>query len=164
MVLFSSIADMLLPVRIPGVVGRLLFRAFRKRFRLKGDHKIYLSYCRGDLLNYGVDQDGGGLCGCLGRRCRDRVEQGAWRHQDPSSSLGFVCHGLLPSSPFPDLSITSLEHIVTKCRSNWMTHGGLGKIRNPYHRLKQSAACHHLTTVKTCPVRGHTRSSLTHSA
>ena len=75
-----------------------------------------LSYCRGDLLNYGVDQDGGRLCVCLGRRCRDGVGQCARRHQDPSSSLGFICHGLLPSSPFPDLTCSTVGYGLRSSR------------------------------------------------
>lgn len=47
---------------------------------------------------------------------------------DPASTSSvMVCPS---SSPVLDLSITSLEHIVTKCRCDWVSHSEIGKIRN----------------------------------
>ena len=107
-----------------------------------------------------------------------------------------------PSTPSPNLTITSLEHIVTKCRYDSERNGKDKESQRRYHSFKPSAACYHLATVKTCegalsglgsgwgqvfqgckvqlkvkfrsflilfqrltwPVRGQTRSSLTHSA
>ena len=37
-----------------------------------------------------------------------------------------------PMSPSLELRITSLKHIVTKCGNDWVTHGQMKEIRNPY--------------------------------
>ena len=55
-----------------------------------------------------------------------------------------------PSTPSPNLTITSLEHIVTKCRYDSERNGKDKESQRRYHSFKPSAACYHLATVKTC--------------